>query len=351
MKKWMLGLATAMLAAPAWSQDSVGEAAGGEGAPPVPRPAVMAPLAVRSTLLDVARAGDRLVAVGTRGHILLSADGRDWQQVASPVGRMLTRVRFTGAQRGWAVGHDAAILRTQDGGATWTLQHFDGRRGKPLYDINFTDERNGFAVGSYGQYYVTTDGGDTWNAAAFPFTELGMHLNAIVRLNDGSLLIAGERGVAAHSTDGGRSWRQLQTPYSGSFFGALPLGERGAVIYGMRGNIYRVADLAACPAVNPAELEEWDLRETVPDPAKVAAMGWRHLDNPVKESLFGGAWLSDREAVLVGVNGVIRRVDAASGQVAAVPSPADEILSTAMIFRGRLLGVGRRGVQDLGEIR
>ena len=33
-----------------------------------------APLAVKSLLLDVARAGSRLVAVGDRGHVLLSDD-------------------------------------------------------------------------------------------------------------------------------------------------------------------------------------------------------------------------------------------------------------------------------------
>jgi len=33
-----------------------------------------APLAAKSLLLAVARAGDRLVAVGDRGHVLLSAD-------------------------------------------------------------------------------------------------------------------------------------------------------------------------------------------------------------------------------------------------------------------------------------
>ena len=37
--------------------------------------------ALRSTLLDVASAGQRLVAVGERGHVLLSDDqGKTWRQ-------------------------------------------------------------------------------------------------------------------------------------------------------------------------------------------------------------------------------------------------------------------------------
>src|SRR5690349_8937389 len=42
-------------------------------------------LAAKSLLLDVARAGSRLVAVGDRGHVLLSDDeGGTWRQVIVP---------------------------------------------------------------------------------------------------------------------------------------------------------------------------------------------------------------------------------------------------------------------------
>ena len=43
------------------------------------------PLAVKSLLLDGQVAGDHIVVVGERGHILLSEDqGRTWQQQAVP---------------------------------------------------------------------------------------------------------------------------------------------------------------------------------------------------------------------------------------------------------------------------
>jgi len=73
-----------------------------------------APLASRSLLLAIAPAGQRLVAVGERGHILLSDDqGQTWSQAESvPTRSLLTGVCFGNDGQGVAVGHDEVILTT-----------------------------------------------------------------------------------------------------------------------------------------------------------------------------------------------------------------------------------------------
>ena len=92
------------------------------------RPATSSELASRSMLSAVARAGDRLVAVGERGHIILSDDqGSHWRQAPVPVSVTLTSVCFADDQRGWAVGHRGVVLHTADAGETWALQ-LDGQR-------------------------------------------------------------------------------------------------------------------------------------------------------------------------------------------------------------------------------
>ncbi len=59
-------------------------------------PARVSALAVNSPLSGMARAGDRLVAVGQRGHILYSDDaGKHWQQAAVPVSADLNAVSFS----------------------------------------------------------------------------------------------------------------------------------------------------------------------------------------------------------------------------------------------------------------
>ncbi len=317
----------------------------------VPRPAMMAPLASKGILLDLVNTGERLMAVGMYGHILMSDDGKSWTQLASPVSSMINRLRMLDAKTGWAVGHDVSILKTEDGGNSWKLQHFDGAIGRPLYDIYMADAQRGIAVGSYGMYYVTEDGGANWTAREFPFTTLGQHLNTLFQLGDGSLFIAGERGLLVHSADGGKNWRLLKPPYTGSFFGALPYGQRGVLLYGLRGSIYVADDVARCPGTEPAEYENFDARRTLTEATELGKLGFRYLDNDVNESLLGGFWKTPMQALLVGINGVIRTVDVGSGAVSGLKSPADETLSTALIYQGRLLGVGKRGVQDLGEIK
>ena len=90
-------------------------------------PAQKSPLAPRGSLTGLARAGKRVVAVGQRGHVLLSDDaGKTWQQADVPVSADLVAVSFPNAETGWAVGHDGVVLHSTDAGRTWARQ-LDGR--------------------------------------------------------------------------------------------------------------------------------------------------------------------------------------------------------------------------------
>ena len=133
------------------------------------KPAEIEPLAESSLLLDLAMAGTRVVAVGERGHVLLSDDqGATWRQAKSvPTRVMLTAVFFADAEYGWAVGHDETILNTVDGGETWTRSHFAPEAQQPLLDLWFANRVSGIAVGAYGAYFTTNDGGRHWASAKF----------------------------------------------------------------------------------------------------------------------------------------------------------------------------------------
>lgn len=77
----------------------------------------------KSLLQDIVRAGDRLVAVGERGHIAYSDDnGKTWLQADVPTRAMMNAVFFVSSDEGWAVGHDGLVLHTIDGGKTWEMQ-------------------------------------------------------------------------------------------------------------------------------------------------------------------------------------------------------------------------------------
>jgi photosystem II stability/assembly factor-like uncharacterized protein len=184
--KWILVLIGLAVATGTVSQVPAQEEA-------APEAAIMARLAARTLALDAFAVDGAYVAVGERGHILISTDGgTTWQQQEVPTRTMLTGVFFHDRDRGWAVGHDSAILRTSDGGATWELVNWAPDDEAPFFDVWFSDSQNGVAIGAYGAYYETTDGGVTWSSRWI--SEDDWHLHKIARADNGRLYIAAEAG-------------------------------------------------------------------------------------------------------------------------------------------------------------
>ena len=225
-----------------------------------PEESWVAPLAAKSLLLDVAAFGDKRIAVGARGHILVSDDaGASWKQSAHvPTLALLTAVTLIDDRHAWAVGHDEVILRTSDGGVSWQKVHESIEAQRPLLDVWFRDSRQGIAIGAYSAYYTTADGGETWvprhfadlavpgqakpiDGADEDGIPIEYHLNHIAQAG-GRLFIAAEAGHVYRSDDMGASWRALPLPYDGSMYGLLPLEGDWLLVFGLRGNLFRSDD-------------------------------------------------------------------------------------------------------------
>lgn len=305
----------------AWAQDeAAGESSEKQGAVK-PMPAEIMPRTPESLLLDIKNTGEHLIAVGDRGAIIVSNNGKDWAQVEVPVRAALTAVAFADPKHGWAAGHDAAIVHTDDGGRTWKLQNFQPELEKPVLSLLALDAQHALAVGAYGLMLETTDAGSTWNEVdTHGFDEDELHLNAIAKLNNGDLFIAGEQGLLAISTDAGANWQKQESPYDGSYFGVLPHGEKGAIIFGLRGNVY------------------------LSDDARSGK--WTQVQTGTVASMFGGAAVPGDGEVLVGLNGVILAVSA-DGKVETLQSPAGTPLSGVLPYGDALLAVGESGVQPI----
>jgi len=230
---------------------------------------IIAPLAEHSLLLDIAARGQRLIAVGERGHVLVSAnDGGDWRQVRVPTRATLTAVYMLDAQRAWAVGHDAVILRSIDGGNSWQRVFHDPEQERPLLDVRFIDENHGIAIGAYGFYLQSSDGGMTWQERTID--EEDYHLNQITAGGNGRLFIAGEAGHLYFTDDAGKHWESLPSPYRGSFFSILAADRHGLFIAGLRGQLYRSEDngkswtpLPARTSAMLTDLLDYDRERTV----------------------------------------------------------------------------------------
>src|SRR5438105_13929900 len=221
---------------------------------PLREPATPTARAARSVLTRVVRAGDRLVAMGERGLVVLSDDGgRQWRQARVPVSVTLTAASFADARLGWMVGHRGVVLHTHDGGENWVIQtdgialgkaalaqsralpETDAGRerstqraqrlvedgaDKPLLSIRFADAQRGMAVGAYGLAAITDDGGKTWVPCLDRLPNpRGMHLYAVVRY-DKTWVVGGEQGVLMRSSDDSASFEPLASPFKRSFFAA-----------------------------------------------------------------------------------------------------------------------------------
>lgn len=335
-------------------------------AEPVPESewSLVKPLAVKALALDIAQVGETFVVVGDRGHVLISEDqGRSWVQQRTPTRVLLTGVWFHDRNLGWAVGHDAVILRTEDGGETWCRVHFAPELERPLFNVWFADELNGFAVGAYGYFLRSSDGGLSWREEKLDFVELGaadeggladgddeyaddeeyaddddggawgddewlddgvaadLHLNRIVRGND-AIFLAAEAGTIFRSDDQGMSWVALDPDYDGSFFGGVRPDENSVLVYGLRGNMFR----------------SWDAGET-----------WRSIELPVDTSLFGGARLADGGVIVVGTAGVM--LVSREGERFRLVQRADRkaLMAAMATTDGAVIVVGEPGIERLEQ--
>lgn len=288
---------------------------------PLETPASRNSLATRSQLTAVTNSGDRLVAVGARGLILLSDDnGNKWHQVAAPLSSNLVAVHFVANGQGWAVGHEGVVLHSGDGGRTWTKQ-LDGNQAarmtlthyerlaaagdsaasrvlpeakrfvqegadKPFLDVWFINANEGFVVGAFNLIMHTTDGGTTW----VPLMERidnpkALHMYAIKGSGE-EVYIAGEMGMLHRWDRAIQRFVALPSPYDGSFFGLL-VKDGTLIAFGMRGNAFRSKDRGKT---------------------------WLKLDTKTTAGLTGGAFLEDGRVVLVSQQGEVLITDAADSK-------------------------------------
>lgn len=206
-----------------------------------PVPAVQVANATQATMLDAVWAGDRVVAVGDHGVVLLSDDhGKRFRQARSvPLSTLLTGVSFADAQHGWAVGQWGAILSTTDGGESWAVQRLSSEEDRPLFAVHFFDARQGVAVGLWSLVLTTEDGGRTWTEQPLQAPpgakRADLNLMGLFADGRGALYATAEHGQVLHSDDHGKSWRYVDTGYEGTLWSGAVLADGSLLLGGQRG--------------------------------------------------------------------------------------------------------------------
>ncbi len=134
-----------------------------------------------------------------------------WQHPL-PQGNGMNKVQFVNERMGWISSDAGVMLKTTDGGETWTVKQLPERiYGQALF---FVDSLVGWvggraAAGVHALLYRTTDGGDTWTER-FSLSQGDFRSIEFVDRNFG--WAAGQSGNIHRTTDAGNNWTTMSLP-------------------------------------------------------------------------------------------------------------------------------------------
>lgn len=284
--------------------------------------------AERSQLTAAQKVNGSLVMAGEGGRVLIRNENGQLHQGKVPVDLLLTAMHFVDDRHGWVVGHDGVILYSNDSGESWSKQ-LDGRAigplmlseaqvrverlkvaiakqpndealntalddalfslddikagiehgpSRPLLDVWFRDTDNGWAVGAFGVVLRTRDGGHSWTYVPGLDNPDRLHLNSVLGLMDGSVLVVGEGGRLYRSRDDGEHWQAAQVLTNASLYKLLLLRDGRLLAMGFGGNLFVSGDHGDT---------------------------WQRLAVPAHVSLYGGTQISDGSVLLAGQSGIV----------------------------------------------
>jgi photosystem II stability/assembly factor-like uncharacterized protein len=187
---------------------------------------------IRQNLFSACIATERVGwVVGELGRILRTEDGGEtWTRQDANVKKPFLTISCIDASTAWIGGKSGILSRTTDGGATWQPQ--TSNTTKHIFDMTFLTRTHGVAVGDWGLLMFTEDGGEHWTIGGIPeefilspmAEDIGLEpsdiiLYALAFPDDTHGWTVGEFGTIMTTTDGGRTWRQQHVPVESTLFG------------------------------------------------------------------------------------------------------------------------------------
>ena len=188
------------------------------------------------------------VASGELGTILHSKDGgASWREVPVDYPNVNTppnlRALAFDPQSGAlvAAGPPGTILRSDSSGASWQLAHWTPLEAEEAFPWMLVDSGRArmLVIEARGSFYRSTDLGRAWQKERVEADR--EFWQGALRRRDGWMLVAGQRGVAATSADGGESWSLRDTGSQADLYGSY-VDDEVALLLGREGTILRSVD-------------------------------------------------------------------------------------------------------------
>jgi len=190
--------------------------------------------------------------------------GITWNRQRIPTTPSLWGVSFVDDTNGGAVGFfspGGTIIHTTDSGLDWAGQSA-GPYTDWLYSIHFVTRSAGMAVGEFATVIKTTNGGATWTNLSPPFT----HYSGVSLMDTNNALVVGYLGII-RTTDGGTTWTSENTGGNISLkgvcttdlFHATAVGPSGIILHTSNGGITSVRENSSLP-------KTYELFQNYPNP-------------------------------------------------------------------------------------
>jgi photosystem II stability/assembly factor-like uncharacterized protein len=145
-------------------------------------------------------------AVGLWGAVIKTTNGGEsWTTLETPTGEILLKVHSYNGQVVMIVGHNGTILRSSDGGESFTL--LTGITTQELWGVRMLNDTLGWICGRNQTLLKTTDAGLTWQPVVSGFN---YHYWQFDFLTENYFMIACSQGRVLKTTDGGQSFTQHQ---------------------------------------------------------------------------------------------------------------------------------------------
>lgn len=147
----------------------------------------------------------RVGFIGSYGNIKKTSDGGvTWQTIYSGASWGILAINFLNESVGLAFTEDEKVLRTVDGGLTWTSADLYYE----VYDCYFVDANTVYASGGQAKIYKSINGGINWNIISPLSANGGYWYNSVCFVNNNKGFVVGTSGKIMSTTDAGATWNQ-----------------------------------------------------------------------------------------------------------------------------------------------
>lgn len=147
-------------------------------------------------------------ALGESGTLFRTSDGgATWQRRNASTKQIFIDAAFIAPSHTWLLGIGGYLMRSSDGAETWREQNITSQIDDVrLRAVSFPDMTHGWTVGDGGQILHTDNGGKTWQPQIAPTPN---NLTDVHFINAREGFAIGELGTTIHTTDGGQTWRTI----------------------------------------------------------------------------------------------------------------------------------------------